>query len=441
MINTVQLWHITPFDIGLDFWNPTQSSIVVDKSFYRMVNLPTSHIDESMYTESDLKYIKAMRTYLADVRNAIHQSDNPTISSTVFVSDFPDIIGCIAKFILSIDKGHELSCHIMHNGTGVFLETGGNIEVDDKSHFSIPLFYERQIIEDDYYTNPKDSPRKRTVYAFIKLLWACAKTKDRPFSASGKYKFMGVPYTLPITVVDIPDFQANSIDDQLKRNIRAIIDTSAFSNILQKEQWQAIKRLVDENGIEDIPIKELSESLVYADGWSGVVIVGNIAQNSACIKNLINFDIYLQSFWVLYDAYSEEVVRRKIATINLQKLINELEYSRVIVDNDIVSNIEQSKLSVRRSLIESSDIDTIYNRAHGLMVNRLKIQIMEETRKRRKYSLVSEIALFIIALLQIYDVVRSFFNSDATLLSADYITLTVFSVISIIGIIIMIKGS
>ena len=396
MIRSVSLWHITPADLGVEFFDPSTSVLTADQKLYRLVNNPLCPLKKEQYSDNDYKAILKMRDFVSNVRYQIK-----TIGNGAELKEFPGIIGCIASYNIT----ENLSCYIMDNGIVVFFEKGQPIPFEDADYFSLPAFHERQIYEDEYCTNPKVTPEKQPLYDFLQLLWDCVENKEFHYSSSPEFGNHGIQYTLCITMIDDPDLVSHDIPEQMKRNIHALLDTSAFNNILQKSQWDLIKKHVDCDDISQLNLLDLSETLVFADNWSGVLLAGDLSHNQTCIDWLLEFEILLQSQWLLFYAYCENVSRQNMSAMDLQKILNSVEFAKINLDNDISSNMEQCRHIMRNSLIRSSDINTIYFRMHGLVSNKLKMKLMEDDRKKARFSLFSDLSLLSIALLELYGVI------------------------------------
>jgi len=428
MIRSVSLWHITPADLGVEFLDPTNTVLSADEKLYQLVNDTSIPVRKQDYSESDYRSLLFMRRFLSTVRSRLGEG-------SAFVDAFPGIIGCIAKYSIT----EKLFCYIMVSGIAVFFEKGAPIPFEDERYFSLPTFYERQIYEDDYCNNPECTPVKKPVYDFLHLLWDCVGVKEYHYSSSESFGNQGIQYTLCITMIDDPDLVSNHISQQMKRNIRALIDTSAFNNILQKSQWELIKTRIDDDDISDLKLLELSETLVFADNWSGVLLAGDLANNDTCIKWFLEFEIFLQSQWLLFSAYCENVARKDMSAMELQGILNRVEFVKVKLDNDISSNMEQCRHIMRNSLIASSDINTIYHRMHGLVTNKLKMKVMSDEKKKSRFALFSDLSLLVIALLQIYGVVGELLAKES-FAQNDLITMAVMLLITAVCIWMMVKG-
>ena len=392
MIQSVSLWHITPTDLGVEFFDPSTSVLTADQELYRLVNNSLVPLNKTRFSSNDYNAILKMRKFLTNVRNRLE--------APAAVREFPGITGCIASYTVT----ENLSCYIMDSGIAVFFEKGDPIPIADMDYFSLPTFHERQIYEDDYCVNHKVSERKKALYDFLHLLWDCVDSKDFHYSASTEFGNQGIPYTLCITMIDDPDLISHNISQQMKRNIHALIDTSAFNNILQESQWDLIKKHIDSDDISQLKLMELSETLVFTDNWSGVLLAGDLSHNKTCIDWLLEFEVLLQSQWLLFYAYCENVSRQNMSAMDLQKILNSVEFAKINLDNDISSNMEQCRHDMRNSLIRSSDINTIYFRMHGMVTNKLKMKLMEDDRKKARFSLFSDLSLLSIALLELYGV-------------------------------------
>lgn len=430
MLKSISLWHITPVDLGAEFFDPTNTVLSADEHLYHLVNSPDVLVNKQQYSKTDYQCILRMRRFLSEVND--HVKNNDQIE---FIDEFPNISGCIAKYRIT----EKMYCYVMVSGTALFFEKGDQISVDDERYFSIPTFYARQTYEDDYCVNPDTSSQKEPLYDFLNVLWECVRDKERSFSASDRYGNHGVPYTLCITMIDAPDLISNKVDLQMKKNIRALLDTSAFNNIYNTKQWDVIRERIDNDSIDDLKLKELSENLVFADNWSGVLIAGDLGKNKTCITWLMEFEIFLQSQWLLFDSYCENIVRENLSSLQLQGILNRVEFVKVKLENDISSNMEQSRHIMRNSLIESSDINTIYFRMHGLLMGKLRIKSISDERKKARYSMFSDLSLLIIALLQIYSVVEDLVSTE-TFTKNDIITMAIMVGITVICVWVMIKG-
>lgn len=430
MIKSVSLWHITPVDLGVEFFDPTSTALSADEHLYRLVNTPSEAVEKNRYSKHDYQCVLGMRRFLSRVNDRVKNNDEIR-----FIREFPNISGCIAKYRIT----ENMFCYVMVNGTALFFEQGEPIPAADERYFSIPAFYARQLYEDDYCNNPDVSPQKKPLYDFLNVLWECVEGKERNYSASDSYGNHGVPYTLCITMVDVPDLVSNRIDPQMRKNIRALLDTSAFSNIYNKDQWDVIKKRIDNDSVDDLELKELSENLVYADNWSGVLLAGDLSKNKTCIIWLMEFEIFLQSQWLLFDSYCENIVREDMTALQLQGILNRVEFVKVKLENDISSNMEQSRHAMRNSLIQSSDINTIYFRMHGILTGKLRIKSISDERKKARFSMFSDLSLLIIALLQIYGVVGELVAKE-TYTQNDILTMAIMAVITVVCAWIMIKG-
>ena len=240
-------------------------------------------------------------------------------------------------------------------------------------------------------------------------------------------------------MVDVPDLVSNNIDLQMKKNIRAMLETSAFNNILSKDHWENIKKRIDDDDISDLRIQELSENLIFADSWSGVLLAGDLENNEMCLRWFMEFEIFLQAHWLLFDAYCENVSRINMSPVELQKILNRVEVIKILIDNDISSNMEQSRHIMRSSLIASSDINTIYQRMYGMVSNKLKLKLMSEDTEKMRFALFSDISLLVIAILQIYSVIEDILAKDH-FGKSDFLSLFITIAICFVCIWIMIKG-
>ncbi|MBP3388376.1 MAG: hypothetical protein J6K98_00715, partial [Clostridia bacterium] len=129
MIRSVSLWHVTPVDLGVEFFDPTSTTLEANESLYRLVNDPNCMVQKAAYSKQDYKALLNMRSFLAEVRRRIALDKTAT-----FVEQFPGITGCIAKYRMT----DQMSCYVMVNGTAVFFEIGESIPVEDVDYFSIP---------------------------------------------------------------------------------------------------------------------------------------------------------------------------------------------------------------------------------------------------------------------------------------------------------------
>ena len=75
----------------------------------------------------------------------------------------------------------------------------------------------------------------------------------------------------------------------------------------------------------------------------------------------------------------------------------------------------------------------------GMTANKLKLKIMSDERKKSRFSLLSDLSLLIIALLQIYGVVGEFLTKE-TFGRGDLTTMLVMLGITVVCVWIMVKG-
>lgn len=434
-INCVRLVHITPMDLGITFYDQTMSALEADETLYEIVNTPSLEVNAKKYGRDDYTALLFMREYISRVRQAVLDASDPLFANAEFVQAFPNVTNCISKIILN----SHMNCYIMINGTAVFYDIGDPVSITDPDYFSIPAFYARQLYEDDYCNNPDVSPTKEPVYRLMDILWSCAGKRDRKFSSSRDYHNNGIAYTLCITAIDIPSLSANDLDPQLLKNVYALNETSAFNNIYQLDQWGAIRQRIDCDDFSDIRYLKLSENLIFSDSWAGVVFAGDLQKNRHCYEWFLEFEVYLQSQWLMFDAYCEEIVREDYSAIELQNMLNVVENDAIRIRNDIGSNLEQSRLNMRKSLIQTSNIWVIYNKMHDILDNKFKLKMMYEEKQKKHFAFLSDVALLIIAVLQIYGVIREIMEFG-TMGKIDILSLSVTVIIIIVCIWIMSKG-
>ena len=406
MVENVSLWHVTPVHLGTEFFDSATSVLEANEDLYTLVNHSDIPVAKVTYAARDYESIKEMREFLDRVKNNL-KSDK--FSNVSFCDAFPGIVGCIAKFRIA----SRIFCYVMYNGTAVFIEYGEDIPFADEKHFSLPVFLERQRYEDEYCQNREATPMKKPVYDFLELMWKCKRNSGKYYSSSKAFRNNGISYTLCMTMINDPSLRSNSLDEGFVKNVNALLDTSPFNNVYDEEQWPIIETRIDEYTVETPQIKELSENLIFADSWSGVVVAGDLHRNRTCLTWLMEFEIVLQSTWLLFDAYCENILRQDLSVIDLQSILSRVEFMKVSLDNDISSNMEQSRHVMRNSLIASSDINIIYSRMHGMLESRLKIQIMKENKTKAKYSLLSDIALLAIAIMEIYGVIVELLSAES----------------------------
>ena len=166
MIENVSLWHVTPVRIGSEFFDPTTSVLEANADLYSLVNDLELVVSKARYTERDYSAIKEMREFLEKLKVRINLRSD-TLKDVSFCDDFPGIVGCIAKFRITA----RIFCYIMFNGTAVFVEYGSSIPFESEKYFSLPVFLERQIYEDDYCQNKDTSESKKPVYDFLEMMW------------------------------------------------------------------------------------------------------------------------------------------------------------------------------------------------------------------------------------------------------------------------------
>ena len=120
-------------------------------------------------------------------------------------------------------------------------------------------------------------------------------------------------------------------------------------------------------------------------------------------------------------------------------MLNRVEFMKTSLDNDISSNMEQSRHIMRNSLIVSSDINVIYSKMHGILENKLKIQEMSDRKTKSKYALLSDIALLGLAVAEIYGVIVELL-SKPKLGSSELIAMAIMGGIAGICIWALVKG-
>lgn len=402
MIKSVSLWHFTPADLGQEFLNQTETLLETDGQLYTLACSNTP-LNKRQYSKTDYASVMKMRKFIAEVNLRIAGTES------VLLNDYPNVQGCFAHYKVR----NNLYCYIMVSGMAVFYEIGNPIQYDNENYYCIELFRERLKYENDYCENPNKTELKKDVYEFIDILWDSLDTKVN-------FGNHGIRYTLCVNIINNPDFISGDMDFQDRRNANALLETAALNNVLTTNNKDAIHKLIDNNGDHKIHSIELSENLIFADNWSGVLLMGDIENNEVYLNWFIEYEVWLQSNWLLFDSYCDKTVKQKLSSIQLQGILNRAEYIKVQLENDISSNMEQCKFQMRHSLIETSCINSIYNRMHGIITNKMKMVGMMEEQTKDRYAYFSDLSLCLIALLQIYGIIneliakKEFTESDKT---------------------------
>lgn len=433
-IKSASLWHVTPVSIGMDFYNPTISTLTVNEELYRLVS-PCSDLKiPNYYSRGDFTTIKKFKSFNKEFLEKIQKSEVFENNKINYVEVYPDIKDCFGCYKINDD----IYLYFLANGLAVFFEKGKPIELHDEKHFSYDLFRERKIYEDDFCGNAEVSDRKKIFYQIIDIMWETVG-KNRKFTATKDFEKHGIPYTLCIEVVDLEKINLSRISDDLKRNLLAMNTTSPFANILNDKEKDDIVDLIDNLDISNFSFLPASDSLLFMDSWAGVVLAGDISSNiETALAWIEKFEIYLQGQWCFFNCVLEDSLRKDLSHLELRELIDIAKYEKVELENDITSTMEQIRKQIRLSLISSSEINVIYGKMMGILENRYNLKSIQNERKKNHFSMFSDFMLLLIALFQIYTVIEAFVYDGFEV--RDLIPISVVLGLALIGMFFIIKS-
>ena len=111
-IRKASLWHITPIDIGIDFYNPTISTFTIDYETYALVSPQNKNKMPNYYSHSDIVVLNKLRKFNSDFVNLLKKTKTNVINKFAYIENFPEIKDCFCCFKFS----ENLFLHFLTNG-------------------------------------------------------------------------------------------------------------------------------------------------------------------------------------------------------------------------------------------------------------------------------------------------------------------------------------
>ena len=146
------------------------------------------------------------------------------------------------NYLLLVRLNEFVSCYLLECGVGVFVFR--NIEVTDLT--TLNAKFDNNLICQIYYRKKKEQQAIlsgndtiiNVIYKFMEIVWQSMKRKDRPYSASVKYKYKGLSYIL--SVYHIID-NKHSLNEISETSLDILMNPATINKITDSNQWDSIK--------------------------------------------------------------------------------------------------------------------------------------------------------------------------------------------------------
>lgn len=361
---TNKLIHIVPFDIGCSFLNY-----------------------DDIRQQSKKEFIDILSSKCHDEQIYINSTDN-------------------SMFMCVLQLNEQISCYLLDIGIGVFVLDGffaSDTEQVDKefgNNIACNLYYRKKIEQRAILSQTEEL---KILYKFMSIIWSSVHKIERVLSASNTYKYGGFSYALSLYCIFDNEQKFNMSENQV---IDLLLNPNILSKIEDSQEWTSIKMKVNTYSRKGYVYQMLDESTSVAASWSAVAVISEKESYSA-IKKIVEYEIYLQASWFLFDCLIDNITRNKLSNLNLQRQKSLARNVSLEINNIFSANMHLSEKKVMESICETSGFSILGNKLFSLLENRIAIEEARLNERRGIYSKATEILLVLFTLISIYDPVKN----------------------------------
>ena len=352
--------HIAPFDIGCSFFDYEQS------------------IDQSKK-----ELIKSLGKKCEEIGFIIIPNNN-------------------RNYLLVVKLNEYVSCYLLECGVGVFVLR--NLELTDLTAINrkfdnnlICQIYYRKKIEQQSILDANDI-RLNVIHKFMEIVWQSMRRKDRPYSASVKYKHRGLSYIL--SVYHIID-NKQSLNKTNETSLDILMNPSAISKIADSSQWDSIKEKLPLHINRGYDFVEYNNDSKVAASWSAVAVVEE--KETDCINEIIEYEIILQASWFLFDCIIDNIKKNILSNLSLQREKSLITNVYLEISTILSANMNSNKKNTYELIYKTSGFDSLKNKLFLLLENRIAIARAKISERQGIYGIITEILLVLFTLVSIFE--------------------------------------
>lgn len=392
------LIHIVPFDIGLNL----------------------TAIDSPKNYKPD-RFLKDIETYV-NANNYVMRR----------LSDL-----CLCSILIS----EEVECLIYSFGTGVFIFRRHQCSTIQQSlstnplesHVACSAYYAKKLTQSLIVESPTGLCSE--AYNLMKEIYRLknkAPEAIRPLSSSLQYKGNGLSYEF--TIYHMYSLERNQ-DEMLE--IDALLNPAVLAEILDKTKWEEISQKLDifsPIGFESFAFNANSE---VGATWAAVAILEEKKENQELVDTITEYEAMLQCGWFFFDATKDNLEKRALSGVELQKLKNMATEIDHKISCSVSANLSTGMKNIQELIRKTSGYEDIRDSCMLLLENRIDLEQAKHAERQSFYGSLTEILLVIVALFQIYEPIKHLVSDQVT--QGDVIVFLILIVVLVFSVILIIR--
>ena len=257
--------------------------------------------------------------------------------------------------------------------------------------------YYRKKIEQQSILDANDI-RLNVIHKFMEIVWQSMRRKDRPYSASVKYKHRGLSYIL--SVYHIID-NKQSLNKTNETSLDILMNPSAISKIADSSQWDSIKEKLPLHINRGYDFVEYNNDSKVAASWSAVAVVEE--KETDCINEIIEYEIILQASWFLFDCIIDNIKKNILSNLSLQREKSLITNVYLEISTILSANMNSNKKNTYELIYKTSGFDSLKNKLFLLLENRIAIARAKISERQGIYGIITEILLVLFTLVSIFE--------------------------------------
>lgn len=359
----------------------------------------------------------------------------------------PSLLSRFSKYIsLRFTVNDDIRLYIYSFGIGVFTMRDDTYDIVSEK-YAVEYCESRK----KYHHMILNGEHKysETLFSVIEWMRNCVKANHKSIrsTASLNWESNGLSYVMTVSSVQLPDlenFNYSELNDTEKKNLLIMLepgiahqeDTLLFDSDIKPEK-------VDPYGI-DVSHQEPTNWMKSNDAglyisWAAVIMYSRAVDDNSA-KYLEYMEVNLQAMWMyvycMYHVMSHKKQKdMKVSTLKRELFTFKKMYNEFTSPDD--SNIAEYFKNIRNELIRTSGIESEKDKYLEYLEFCIEDTVSLNEEKTRKYSIFSEILLFVIAYAQIAPLLYHLLMGEYTNLGTWQII--VVALVAVIGTILIIR--
>ena len=373
--------------------------------------------------------IKPYRNIPFDLGASINDADIVLIKNIAKANGFnesqiPEIMIRFSKYLkLCFTVNKDINLYIYSFGVGVFTICDDDYSIINEK-FAVEYCESRK--ESHHLILNGKHKYSEKLHSIIKLLREGVKSTHRDIrpTANEEWESNGLSYVMTVSFVQLPkqhNFNYNYLNDVDKRNLLIMLEPGLAHQedtlLLEEREHSEVVDLYEMDISQKSPTNwmKANDYGLYIS-WAAVVLYSNLIDDIS-VRYLEYMEADLQAMWMYVYCMYYVVSHTKQKEMKISDLKRELYkfkrmYNEFTSSDD--SNISEYFKNIRNELIRTSGIKNEKDKYVEYLNFCIEDIISLNEEKTRKYSIYSEIMLFVIAYAQIAPLLYHILMGDYT---------------------------